>query len=187
MTTPVSICSNALLMLGDSPISSLDQGTPAADRCNNLYPVVKLAVLRSHPWNCATQRVILSPTPTPPAFDWTYQFLKPALWLRTLQVGLSQCPEPYRSEGDYILANTATLRLVYVSDIDENLMDSMLIQAMQMSMAAVLAYPTTASTSLKDSMAADVDRFMKQVRAVDGQDDPSESLSDELLLIGSRY
>ncbi len=187
MTTALEICSNALEMLADDPLESLDQDTPAARRANNLYNTVKRAVLRSHPWNCATKRVILSPDVDAPAFDWTHQFTLPGDWLRTLQVGLKQCPEAFAPEGKKLLANTATLRLVYVAEIDEDMMDAMLVEGMEKSMAAVLAYPTTASSALRDSMLAEVDKYMKSVRAIDGQDAPSESLSDELILIGSRY
>lgn len=187
MSNALSICSNALQMLGDDPITSFDEDTPRARRANNLYPSIKKSVLRSHPWNCATKRVILSPDVEEPAFDWGYQFTLPTDWLRTLQVGLKGSGEDYRTEGRKILCDTATLRLVYVANIDEGLFDAMLEEGMQMSVAATLCYATTASSALRDSLMAGVDRYMKTVRAIDGQDDPSESLSDELLLIGSRY
>ncbi|KAK6697159.1 hypothetical protein SNK04_014247 [Fusarium graminearum] len=64
----VTICSNALLSLGAQPISSFDEAGGAAqlDRAKlaaGLYPQVRKAVLRSHPWNCAIRRVQLSLTP----------------------------------------------------------------------------------------------------------------------------
>ena len=36
--TSLSICSDALLMLGASPISSFTEGTDEANVCNSLYP-----------------------------------------------------------------------------------------------------------------------------------------------------
>ena len=67
MATKVSICSNALLLLGDKTINSLDEGTDRASLASNLYDSVRDSLLRSHPWNCAVKRVILAPdTETPP-------------------------------------------------------------------------------------------------------------------------
>lgn len=92
MSSAVQICSNALLMLGQKPINSLaeDPTQATSERelaAANLYPQVRNAVLRAHPWNCATRRVKLTPDSATPAFSWSYQFLKPGDWLRTLQVG----------------------------------------------------------------------------------------------------
>src|SRR3546814_9999800 len=67
MTTEVSICSNALLRLGADPINSFDEADnfgsniERARLCANLWPNVRRQVIRSHPWNCATKRVVLSP------------------------------------------------------------------------------------------------------------------------------
>lgn len=187
MSNSVAICSNALLMVGAKSIDSFADGTVDSERCANLYPPVKKAVLRSHPWNCAIKRVVLSPEAEVPAFDWAYQFQLPSDWLKNLQIGLKDAPEDYAPEGRKILMDTNALRLVYIADTDEGEFDSMLTRAMQLSMAAVLAYPVSASTSLRDSFLVELRDYMKQVRAVDGQDSQSEELGSELLLIGSRY
>ena len=61
MATAVSICSNALLMLGDNPINSFDEsatpgGLDRARIADNLWPSTRNSILRSHPWNCAIKR-----------------------------------------------------------------------------------------------------------------------------------
>ncbi|MEK9796979.1 MAG: hypothetical protein VW713_09580, partial [Alphaproteobacteria bacterium] len=85
----VSICSNALLLLGDAPISSFDEDNDRTRLVANLYSAKRDRVLRAHPWNCATKREVLSPDATAPAFDWANRFLLPGDWLRTLSVGLA--------------------------------------------------------------------------------------------------
>ncbi|EBA0378294.1 hypothetical protein FIX59_23640, partial [Salmonella enterica] len=66
MTSSVSICSNALLALGAHPINDFDEDTDHARLCANLYPTVRNKLLRSHPWNCAIKRVVLSPVSAAP-------------------------------------------------------------------------------------------------------------------------
>lgn len=191
MISPVDICSNALLMLGAKPIASFDEAAPAGsnlDRarlCSNLYPMVKADVLRSHPWHCAIKRVQLSPDATAPAFGYTYRFLQPADWLRTLGVG-DRCQQRYATEGKYYLADEPVFPLTYLADIPETQMDSMLVAVMTLSMAVRLAYPITASNTTEDARFRELQLLLKQARAVQGQEDPAQQLNGSPLL-SSRF
>ena len=190
-TSPITICSNALLMLGSKPIASFDEAAAPAnlDRarlCANLYPMVKLSVLRRHPWNCAIRRVQLSPDATAPAFGFQYRYALPGDWLRTLAVGASDYDRiTYRSEGRFLLSDEPIFPLVYLADVAESDMDAMLVEIMTLAMAEVLAYPITASTSVQDAQYQKLRMAMKQAGAVDGQDDPPETLGD-FRLLGAR-
>lgn len=191
MTSPVDICSNALLMLGAKPIASFDEAAPAGsnlDRarlCSNLYPMVKADVLRSHPWHCAIKRVQLSPDDTAPAFGYTYRFLQPSDWLRTLGVGDGRVM-PYATEGRYYLADDPVFPLVYLADIPETQFDGMLVAVMTLSMAVRLAYPVTASNTTEDARYRELQLLLKQARAVNAQDDPPQTLGGSPLL-SSRF
>lgn len=192
--TAISICSNALLRLGSDPINSFDEGDitgsnlESARLAANLWPTVRRQVLRGHLWNCALKRVLLSPDATAPDFGYSARFLKPADWLRTVQVGLDPRDRyDYVSEGGYFLSDEASLPLLYVYDNDNPVTyDSSLVAALEVSMAAALAYPVTKSTSLAQEMAAMAERHLAQARTVDGQDDPPETFGD-FPLLASRY
>ncbi len=189
-TTAVSICSNALLMLGAKTISSFDEATGSIDGglnraqlCANLYPSVRDALLRAHPWNCAVKRVVLSPLSEAPAFDYSYAFQLPGDWLRTIQVGDFGEELDYVSESRTILANATTLKLRYIFRNDnEATWDQALVRLAELAMAATLAYPVTQSASMKESHAADFERALRLAKAVDGQDDPPQTLGDTPLL-----
>jgi hypothetical protein len=192
--TDVSICSNALLQLGGLPFSSFTEADPTTSNlaqvraAANLWPSVRAAVLRSHSWNCATKRVVLSPDTTPPVFGWDNRFLMPSDWLKTLQVGeFEDSRVTYRTEGRVFLCNDDAFYLVYVFD---NLIaatyDAALVLALEKAMCAALAYPVTKSTSLRDSLLQELQALLAQARAADGQDDPPETLGD-FRLLGSRF
>lgn len=178
MATEVSICSAALLKLGDAPIASLAENTRAATLCANVYPLARLDVLRAHPWNCCVTRVLLSPLVAAPAFSWRYQFSMPGDWLRTMQVGEDGCQLDYQFESNRILANTDTLPLIYVADVTEGNWDSKLVQVMTLRMEQDLAYPITKSTSLAEAKAAQYERALKQAKSIDGQENPPEDWND---------
>lgn len=177
--TDVSICSNALLLLGQSSINTLAESPLAV----NLWPTVRESVLRSHPWNCAVRRRLLAPDVTPPEFGWGYKFLLPEDWLRTLQVGEQGREIDYQSEGRYLLADVTALPLRYVAaNEDVSSWDTLLVHATTYAMAAAMAYPVTSSASLAQTMEQKLQMALREARAADGQDDPPQTMGDFPLL-----
>lgn len=189
MATGVSICSNALLMLGAQTINDFaDQNNlDRAKLCANLYPFQRSSILRAHPWNCCIKRIVLAPLAEAPAFGYSAAFELPADCLRVLEVGTGGVQIDYLVESRRILADTTVLELRYVFENEvEATWDSHLIDLMTSAMAAVLAYPVTQSTSERDSRKAEFRELLKQSKAVDGQEDPPQTLGDEHLL-ASRF
>ena len=178
-TSKVNICSNALLLLGDSPISSFNGDSNRALLSSNLWDNARQAVLRAHPWNCAKEMVALAPETGAPAFDWDYKFLLPGECLRVLFVGQEGDPDDYLVNGRRILANVNPLYLTYIYDnTDIASWDASLVQAMEVYMAARMAYPITKSTTLRDSMYAEYANLLKTAKSIDGQEEPPQTVGD---------
>ena len=183
--TGVSICSNALLMLGAQTINDFQdqQNLDRAKLCANLYPSQRDSILRAHPWNCCIKRIVLAPLAEAPAFGYSAAFELPADCLRVLEVGTGGCQIDYLVEGRTIQADTSVLELRYVFRNEvESSWDTHLVDLMTAAMAAVLAYPITQSTSERDSREGKLAQLLKQARAADGQEDPPQTLGDERLL-----
>ena len=187
MATQVSIASNALLLLGAKTINSLDEGTDRATLSANLYDSLRDDMLRSHPWNCAVKRVLLAPDAETPAFDYESQFTLPSDWMRTISVGAEGYEVDYKHESGKILAGGTSLALRYVFRNEvEATWDALLVRAMELKMAAEMAYPITGSASMADMMHNKLLQHMKAARAVDGQDDPPQTFGD-FPLLNSRF
>ncbi|MNO20207.1 hypothetical protein D3C76_99560 [compost metagenome] len=189
MATGVSICSNALLMLGAQTINDFqDQlNLDRAKLCANLYPFQRDSILRAHTWNCCIKRIVLAPLAQPPAFRYSAAFQLPADCLRVLEVGTGGQQIDYLVESRTILADAMALELRYVFQNEvEATWDSHLVDLMTAAMAAVLAYPITQSTSERDSREAKLAQLLRQAKAADGQEDPPQTLGDEHLL-ASRF
>lgn len=182
MATGVSICSNALLMLGGQTINDFSDPVDRAKIAANLYPIIRDDLLRTHPWNCTIKRVLLAPDATPPAFGYANQFELPADFLRVLEVGQAGQQIDYLVEGRSILADATSveLRYVYLNEV-ENTWDANLVTLLTLAMAAAMAYPITQSTSVRDSLRQELEYAKKVARAVDGQEDPPQTLGDERL------
>lgn len=188
MATPVSICSQALLLLGDKPISAFNDVTDRARLASNLYPDARLALLRLHPWNCATRRIILAPESDTPAFgDWSHQFALPGDCIRVWGVGrYKDRPEPYMLEGRRILYSGTACYLRYSIDTPEDQWDALLVDLMIARMAAAFAYPITKSGAEAERRASVYGDALEQAQLVDGQENPPEAFDDSTLL-DARY
>ena len=183
MASPVSISSQALVLLGANPIASFTEPTDRARTASNLYEDRKLALLREHPWNCCIRRVILAPEVLLPGFGYRSQFLLPSDCLRVLSVGdgLSSW-EDYQLEGRRILTDGTALALRYVADTEESAWDPQLVQLMTQSMVAAMAYPITKSSAVAEAAEAKFERMLRRAKAVDGQENPPEEIEDSPLL-----
>lgn len=182
MATGVSICSNALLMLGAQTINDFNEPLDRAKLAANLYPTIRDDLLRTHPWNCTIKRALLAPDATPPAFGYANQFELPADFLRVLEVGQAGIQIDYLVEGRSILADATSLQLryVYLNEV-ENTWDASLVALLTLGMAAAMAYPITQSAALQASFEQKLAMAKKVARAVDGQEDPPQTLGDERL------
>ena len=75
--TPVSICADALILLGASPISSFNDGTDEANSCDRLYPDIRDMALSMYPWSFAYKKVKLARLITTPVSEWAYEYQLP--------------------------------------------------------------------------------------------------------------
>jgi hypothetical protein len=199
MASDVTICSNALQMLGAAPINSFSEGAQvngldSARLCANLWPTTRNAILRSHPWKCAKARVKLSPELTTPAFGYTKRYILPANWLRNVEINGALADEvDYEVEtadstnpSKRLLLSQDSLNLIYIwENTDTESWDAMLIKAAEYAMAAEMAYAVTQSSSLQQQAEVKLRRYLASCRAVDSQDQSPAQLGS-LEVLGAR-
>jgi len=186
MATAVSICSNALILLGEKPIASFTEGTKAAQVASNLYPDMALDFLRSHPWNAAMKRLQLAPTTSTPTFGWQSAFLLPNDCLRVWEVKQGDNDIEHKVEGRKVMADVTGIDLVYISKIPEDQWDSAMVTAMTYKMAGAMAYAITASAALADGWMSAAERKIREAKTLDGQEGTPDEVGDNPLM-ASRY
>lgn len=77
MTTDISICSQALILLGADPIASFTEEADAAKVCANRYPSLRERLISGHPWRCMMTKKELTRDATPPIGEWRYSYIIP--------------------------------------------------------------------------------------------------------------
>lgn len=186
-SSEVQICSNALLTLGASAISSFSDGSAFATAAGNMWPTVRDAVLASHPWKCASKQQTISPESTNYSFDWDYSFKLPSDCLRVLSIGKERDDDPdYEVMDGRVLTNEAIVYLRYVYQLtDVTKYDAMLTQTMTSAMAAYMAYTVTKAQTVQDAMFKLFQFNLKTARTTQGQQDTGQ-ISDQSVLIAAR-
>jgi len=75
--TKLSICSDALIMLGASPLSSFSENTDSAQVADRLYDDVRDTLIMQYPYSWSVKKVKLSRLASTPINEWKYKFALP--------------------------------------------------------------------------------------------------------------
>lgn len=172
-TSVIEICNNALTDLGEEAIASLADNTKAARLCNQRWPAVRDAVLRAHPWNCATAQAELAASAAPPGWQYAAAFPLPSDCLRVLAAcSAGRDLDAWEVQAGAILCDEAgPLDLRYIQRLDDpRLFDPLLCEALTARLSATLAYPITASTALAQSFWALYADKLREARGVDARE-----------------
>src|SRR5437773_3351082 len=121
----------AFAALGDEvPISdAVTDTTRKSLIARSRWPLVRDALLRSHPWNCAIKRSTLTPDTVAPAWGYQSFFTWPAdpYCLRILEI--QNVGQPYQIEGRKIAADGTSLGIKFIARIEVDQFDAMLLEA----------------------------------------------------------
>lgn len=171
-TSMVLIANIALINLGETRITSLDDQQKKAVLCKERLPDIIDATLRAHPWNCATTRASLPVHSVVPAYEYSAQFMLPAEphCLRVLDI--QDYTERWEIEGRFILANHGgPLKIKFIKRIvDPTEFDSLCIQAIAARLSMDLAMPITQSQTMMDGMAAMYKAKLAEARTINAQE-----------------
>lgn len=169
----IELCNNALNDLGEEAIASLSDNTKAARLCNQRWPAVRDAVLRAHPWNCATMQAELAASAT--RVGWKYEacYPLPTDCLRILCVSSGgHTVDAWEVQASAILCDhTGPLQVSYIQRVDDpRLYDPLLCEVLTARLSATLAYPITASTALAQSFWSMYAEKLREARGVDARE-----------------
>lgn len=199
--TSLSICSDALLMLGASPISSFTEGTDEANVCNSLYPDIKIKTLASYPWSFSFKKVQLARLITTPTTEYKYEYALPADMIGTPRavfissVAGAVPQRQYKLSGGKLLTDYETVYVDYQYAVEEYEMPHYFVQNMKYQLAWHLAMPITDQIEKTDywrtvaqGTPSENGRggYMRQAMNIDGQGQPTNAIQD-FTLIDVRY
>lgn len=185
MASDVGICNSALIKLGVGAagrITSLTEGSPNANYCNEQFAKIREQLLRKHLWNFAKERGKLAQLGTTPVsgFDFAYQL--PADFLRAVAVhdnDASRGTVRYEVKERTLLCDANEVWLIYVKKVtDPNQMDSMFRECFAYALARDLAVAITGSQPMQERMRANLKTEIREAKSADAIEDWPEEFPE---------
>lgn len=155
--TDVSICSEALILLGAAPISSLSDGSPSATACAALYAGLRDNLITSYIWSWSLKKVQLSRLASAPLNEWKYSYQLPSAMLSGViavfdSSGDNARPINYGWEvyEDKLFTNFEAVYIDYQASITEAKMPNYFVRLLRTALASELAIIVTDQISKAD-------------------------------------
>jgi hypothetical protein len=175
MATDISLCSNALLMIGHGTISSFTEGGAGATVAANLYTSSYESCLTMHRWRFASAKSQLSQLTAKPLNEWTYAYSLPSGYL----LGIKVYPDvDYEIYEDKLYANASSVAFDYIFKPDESRLPAYFVKMMEYNLAAQFAIPVTSNKSTGELYMAMYESQLRRSKFLDSQSRPPSSITD---------
>mgnify|MGYP000232899408 CR=1 FL=1 len=161
MSNKITICNLALSLIGQEPITSIDDPQTNIEQiCALQYPLMRDAVLSEAEWSFAVVRYHwTTPDPVPPVWGFSYRHLIPNEVLRVTYCSDNTSEQTYNVdfkwvvEGNYILSDSNSIYVRGVSYVNtESDFSSLFVQALSARLAMELSVLITDNQQLHASM-----------------------------------
>lgn len=178
-SSPVDVCSRALILIGAEPITSFDDGNNEALIASNMYEDIARSSLVNTRWRFSTNQVVLNRLTEPPTgrFDAAYQL--PSGWLMTHTVTVNDTPIEYQTYGNKLFCNESTtseLVLDFTYRANEQNWPSYFTVAVEYELASVFAVGLARDQSLAQLMSQQASIAMVKARNLDAQQQTTRKL-----------
>jgi hypothetical protein len=162
----ISICNEALALLGANTITDFTDNTQEARLIDQFYYSAIKDTLRDYDWAFAAKRSSeLAELDDEPEFGFSYQYQLPSDCLRVIGMSLDA---DFEIEGEALLTDETEVRIKYVYDVtDVSLFDALFRRALVRRLAADLAYPLTRKRTKEEEMILLYERAMAKAKAKD--------------------
>jgi len=173
-TVAISICSNALVLLGHDAISSFSENGTGAKVADMFYESTLLSILGGYRWNFASKQTKLSMLTEKPLNRWQYSYQIPTDNVRVITVYPTG---DYEIVGDKIYSNNKNLELDYIYRPDESFFPAIFREALELHLASKWAIPVTENATNAGVYFDMAEKLWRKAKNIDSKSDTSRGVS----------
>lgn len=177
MPTDIDIASNALLLVGDNPITSFDDEGAGATVAKAIYRETYRMVLSEHQWTFAFKEQELNRKTAQPddRTNFKYAFQIPGEVIRIYAVFPHSS---YTIVGALIYSNETSLLARYIYQVAETSLPPHVTKAVEYKLAAEFALPVTESKTKAEYYEQKYRDQLSMARTIDSQNKPQVPIVD---------
>ena len=199
--TGITICSDALLMIGAKAITSFNDGTDESSICDRLYPDIRDSLLVMYPWSFSTKKIQLARLLTAPGSVWKYAYQLPGDRLNNPRAVFESASvgapvrKDWEIQGDQLLTNLEYVYIDYQYSVGEYAMPQYFVQLLKYMVAWHIAEALTEQQekaakwqriAVGDPSENGRGGFFRTAAQIDGQGNPARAISD-FTLVEARF
>jgi len=173
ITSNIQLISNALILLGDAPISSLDEPGAGAIAGANLYESSYRNLLSLHRWRFAVKKAMLSKLSTAPLSEYSNQFQMPTDIIKLIRVDKGTDFDIFE---DKIFSNYDDIIIDYVYRVDEGYLPAWFVKTFEFFLAAQFAIPVTGNSTRAGEYLGMYTQQLKVAKHIDSSERPAKAI-----------
>lgn len=196
--TKLSICSDALIMLGASPLSSFSEGTDSAQITDRLYDDIRDSTLGMYPWSFSFKKVQLNRTNVTPVNEFKYEYQLPGDRINNVRAvftsgtsGAKPIQYGWEIMADKLLSSEESIYIDYQYPTPEGEMPTYFVQLLKYMVAWNIAETVTDQITKSDyfrglAIGSPSENmrggFFRVAASIDGQNKQVEAIEDFSLI-----
>lgn len=174
--TGVSICNEALLLIGADDINSFDDNTNEARLCKSVYQTTKETLYQYHPWRFSLmQKDLGGALNQDPLFKWRYKFQLPVDMLRIVALENDENYEIYETT---LYTDVNPCRLIYQRDVGEGKMPAYFKRCLVFHLARLFGMSLQEDAAKMQVFDQAADKETARARSIDTQQQPNIGIPD---------
>jgi len=177
-TSKIQLISNALILLGDAPISALTDSGAGAIAGANLYDSSYINMLSMHRWRFATKKAKLARLSETPQSEYKYQYQMPSDLVMLQNTTAERDFDIYE---DKIYTNYKELEIEYTYKVKEDFLPAYFIKTFEFFLAAQFAIPVTGNTTRANEYLGMYNSQLRKAKALDSTSRPAQQIKHNLI------
>ncbi len=173
MHTKIDLCTMALLKLGEKPIQSLMEDSPAAQLSRTLFDSVIDMLLAMHPWHFACKQFELTPNKNG-------EFIIPAECLRILKCSGEII-------GNKIISPSKTIKITSIIRVEPSLFPSYFVSLATTKLAMEFCVPLIGDQNVFRMLAALYETELQSAKFIDSTITTKQNNIENFSLVNARF